>query len=327
MKVLIDCFDPFELWTAPAWMQGRLEQDFPQLQVVRLPDSEGIEKEFSDTDILIGWSIPPAQFVAAQKLRWIHTPTAGVDQLLFSELIRSNVVVTNSCEVHGSLVAEHAMGCLLALAKGIPQAVRHQTKKEWAQQQLWRTGPRPREISGATVVVVGMGSVGREFTTRAKAFGMRVLAVRQNPEKGTAGADAVYGAAHLEQLLPEADYVLLCVPTTQETIGLMSRSRLNLMKPDAYLINVGRGALLDEAALFETLSTRRIAGAALDVFKEEPLPPDSNLWSLNNLLITPNVAAVTERIWNRHYELIRENMARFLADRPLLNQVNKHDGY
>lgn len=327
MKVLIDCRDPLELWTAPAWMQERLEHDFPQLQVVRLPDSHDNEKEFSDTDVLIGWSIPPSRFVAAQKLRWIHTPSAGVDQLLFSELVRSNVVVTNSREVHGSLVAEHAMGCLLALAKGIPQAVRHQTRKEWAPQQLWRTGSYPREISGATVVVIGMGSIGREFAARAKAFGMTVLAVREHPEKGTAGADAVYGPAHLEQLLPRADYVLLCLPTTQETIGLMSRSRLNLMKPDAYLINVGRGALLDEVALFEVLSSRRVAGAALDVFQEEPLPTDSNLWSLNNLLITPHVASLSNCIWNRHYEVIRENMDRFLANRPLLNQVNKRHGY
>ncbi len=327
MKVLIDCDDPFELWAAPSWMRERLAGDFPQLRVVRSPENGGVEKEFPDAEVLISCSVPPAQFVAAHRLRWIHAPMTAVDHLLSSELVHSNVVLTNSRGVHGALVAEHAMGCLLALAKSIPQAIRYQAKQEWGQQQLWSAGPRPREVSGATVVVVGMGSIGREFTVRAKAFGMRVLAVRRNLQMGSAGADAVYSTARLEQLLPQADYVLLCAPATPATIGLMGQSRFNLMKPNAYLINVGRGSLVDEAALFEALSSRRIAGAALDVFRQEPLPSTSKLWSLDNLLITPHVAAVAERVWDHHYELIRENMARFLADRPLLNQVNKHDRY
>jgi len=175
--------------------------------------------------------------------------------------------------------------------------------------------------------VVGMGSIGREFTARAKALGMRVLAVRENPTKGPAGADAVYSGAQLNEVLPQADYVLLCAPITPDTTGMMNRERLALMKPDAFLLNVSRGPLIDEPALLDTLRRRAIAGAALDVLIEEPLLPESPFWELENLFITPHTAAVTERLWERHYQQISENLKRFLAGKPLLHEVNKKGGY
>jgi phosphoglycerate dehydrogenase-like enzyme len=156
---------------------------------------------------------------------------------------------------------------------------------------------------------------------------MKVLAVRQTPAKGLDGADSVYSSAHIDEVLPQADYVLLCTPVTSATTGMMNAARLSKMKPDAYLINVARGPLIDEAALLDALKHRRIAGAALDVFVEEPLPPDSPFWSLDNVLITPHTAAVTERLWERHYRLILDNMKRFLSGQPLLNQVDKKRGY
>jgi phosphoglycerate dehydrogenase-like enzyme len=172
-----------------------------------------------------------------------------------------------------------------------------------------------------------MGSIGREFTKRAKALGMKVLAVREDPKKGLGGADAVYGSTQLDEVLPQADYVLLCAPVTPATTGLMDQARLARMKPEAYLLNVSRGPLIDEPALLRALQQRTIAGAALDVFVEEPLPPESPFWDLDNLFITPHTAAVTERLWDRHYELIRENLERFLQRRPLLHEVNKKGGY
>jgi phosphoglycerate dehydrogenase-like enzyme len=246
---------------------------------------------------------------------------------MFPELINSRVGVTNSREVHGVVVAEHAIAVVLALAKRIPQCVRYQSRKEWAQEKLWHEHPRPREVAGATVVVVGMGGIGREFTARAKALGMRVLAVRESPANGAGGADAVYGAGQLDEVLPQADYVLLCTPVTPATTGMINRARLAKMKPDAYLLNVGRGPLVDDAALVEALEGRRIGGAALDVFVEEPLPPESPYWSLDNLLITPHTAAVTDKLWDRHYDLIVENMTRFLEGRSLLYEVDKRRGY
>jgi phosphoglycerate dehydrogenase-like enzyme len=177
------------------------------------------------------------------------------------------------------------------------------------------------------VVVVGVGGIGSAFIHHAKYFGMHVIAVRENVSKGKGDADEVIPLSELDRVLPGADYVLLCTPVTPATTGMINESRLNKMKADGYLINVGRGPLIDEAALLHALQTRRIAGAALDVFVEEPLPTESPLWSLDNLLITPHIAAVTERLWDRHYELIAENLRRLLAGQPLLNCVDPRRGY
>lgn len=327
MKILIVHYHPFELWQAPAWIRERLAHDYPQLQVVQLSSYDRVSEEIPETEIFIGWSLRAEQLATAPKLRWIHSPAAAVHQLMYPEMIASNVVITNAREVHGPVVAEHAMALTMALAKRLPQAARYQAKKEWAQEKMWRERPRPRELSGGTAVVIGMGSIGREFTRLAKALGMTVLAVRENPRKGTAGADEVYSPAQLHQVLPRAEYVLLCTPVTPATTHLMDAERLAMMKPDAYLINVGRGPLVDDAALIAALRQGVIAGAALDVFDEEPLPPESPFWTLDNVFITPHTAAVTEKLWERHYQLITENLNRFLAGRPLLYEVDKRSGY
>ncbi|HEY6252706.1 MAG TPA: D-2-hydroxyacid dehydrogenase [Candidatus Angelobacter sp.] len=327
MKILICHHHRFELWCAPPWLRNRLAEDFPDIEFVHLPRYHLLGQAIPDTDVLIGWSIQPDQLARAPKLKWIHSPAAAVHQLMYPELIKSDVVITNSGDVHGPVVAEHAIALLLALAKRLPQAARFQQRQLWAQETLWQQEPRPREVFGATVLVIGMGSIGREFTIRAKALGMRVLAVRENPEKGTAGADAVYGATELDAVLPQADYVLLCTPVTPSTTRLMDKARLARMKPDAYLMNLGRGPLVEEAALVEALTQHRIAGAALDVFTQEPLPQESPFWNLDNVLITPHTAAVTDRLWERHYQLIRENLTRFLQGKPLLNLIDKSRGY
>lgn len=327
MKVLICHNHRFELWRAPLWIRDRLAEDFPESTFVHESDNERLPDEIPDTDILVGSWITPEYFHTAHKLKWIHSPAAAVHQLMFPELVKSDVMVTNAGGVHGPVVAEHAIAVLLALAKRLPQAIQHQRRSEWAQTFLWRGHPRPREIFGATVAVIGMGSIGREFTIRAKALGMTVLAVRENPAKGANGADAVFGPSELCSILGKADYVLLCTPVTSATTSLIDRTALACMKPDAYLINVGRGPLIDEAALLDALQNERIAGAGLDVFNEEPLPPDSPLWSVENILITPHTAAATDHAWERHYRLIGENLRRFQQGRELLNSVDKRRGY
>jgi phosphoglycerate dehydrogenase-like enzyme len=304
-----------------------LQPEFPGLRFLQLPSYEHVPHEVADADVFIGWRLQPEHFAGARKLKWIHSPTAAVHQLMFPELVASSVVVTSSTGVHGPVVAEHSIAVLLALAKRLPQAARYQAKAQWSQKELWRERPRPREVAGACVAVIGMGNIGREFTSRAKALGMKVLAVRENPGKGTDGADVVFGAHQLEEVLPQADYVLLCPPVTSATERIINRARLEKMKPEAYLINVSRGNLIDEPALLRALQERRIAGAALDVFEEEPLAESSPFWSLDNVLITPHTAAVTEKLWERHYDLIAENLKRFLSGQPLLNLVDKKRGY
>lgn len=328
MKLLILLHHRFELWNAPDWFTARLCADFPSLEVVHLTSYDRIADELPDADIAVTWSLRPEQFALARKLCWIHSPAAAVHLLMLPELIDSDVVVTNAREVHGPVVAEHVIALVFALAKKIPEAVRLQQKHTWGQEMLWKKPPRPREVSGATLGLIGLGSIGREVARKAAALGMTVVAVRENPAKETPQAvDQVYSPLALDQLLQQSDFIVLAAPVTAATQGMINAERFARMKPDAYLINVGRGPLIDEAALIDALSIHKIAGAALDVFTEEPLPADSPLWDLPNLLITPHSAGLTEKLWERHYSFFSDNLRRFLAGEPLLYQVDKRRGY
>lgn len=328
MKLLIVLHHRFELWNAPSWFVERLQQDFPELKITHLSNYDRIGQEIGDAEIVIAWSIRPEQFQAARKLRWIHSPAAAVHQLMFPELINSDVTLTNAREVHGPVVAEHVIALIFALAKKIPDAVRLQQKHIWGQEIIWRSQSRPREIAGATLGLIGSGSIGREVARRASALGMRVIAVRDNTTKEVPeGVKQVYAPAHMQMVLAHSDYVVLAVPLTPSTRQFIDAERLSQMKPDACLINVGRGPLIDEAALAAALRHHRIGGAALDVFEEEPLPADSLLWDLQNLLITPHTAGLTEKLWDRHYQLVSENLRRYMAGRRLLAVVDKQRGY
>ena len=327
MKLTIFVHHPFALWTAPGWFSKRLRQEFPQLNVVHLPDYQGVDTEIRDTDIAITWSIKPEQVRSAAKLRWIHSPAAAVHTLIFPEIVESQIQITNARDVHGPVVAEHVMAQIFALAKKIPDAVRLQQKQHWGQQEMWDELPRVREVAGATVGLVGLGSIGRAVVKTAKALGMRVIAVREHPEKGSEGADAVFRPAQMDEVFRQADYVVLAVPFTSATNVLANAQRLALMKSDACLINVGRGQLVDESALVLALRDKKIGGAALDVFPNEPLSADSPLWDVPGLLITPHTAALTDKLWERHYTLFSENLRRYLSGQALLGVVDKRKGY
>ena len=197
----------------------------------------------------------------------------------------------------------------------------------WGQQILWDEKPRVREVAGATAGVVGVGSIGRMVVKSAKALGMRVIAVREHPEKGSEGADTVFAPAQMDEIFRQADYIVLAAPVTSSTKAIANAERLALMKLDACLINVGRGPLVDEPALINALREKRIGGAALDVFPKEPLAADSPLWDVPNLLITPHTAALTDKLWERHYALFSENLRRYMSGQPLLAVVDKRKGY
>ncbi len=328
MKLLIVVHHRFALWNVPPWFEERLSREFPQLQITLRTSYDGIERDLRDAEIIFTISLRPEQFAEAKSLRWIHAPTAAVHQLLFDELVNSDVVVTNSREVHGPVVAEHVMALIFALAKKIPQAAAFQQERVWGQEAIWTDGAHPREIAGATVGLIGVGSIGRRVAQMASALGMRVIAVREHVEKGNPeGVQQVFAPSAIDEMLKQSDYVVLAAPLVAATTRLINADRLATMKPDAYLINVGRGAQLDEAALVAALRTRRIAGAALDVFDREPLPPESPLWGLDNLLITPHTAGLTEKLWHRHYELFSDNLRRYLARQPLRFVIDKHKGY
>ena len=327
MKLLIVTHHRLDLWIAPAWFSERLREQFPQLEIVQHSSYEGIEEHLIDAEVIFGFSLRPQQFTAARKLRWIHSPAAAVHQFMFPQLVNSDVILTNARDVHGPVVAEHVIALIFALAKQIPQAVRLQQKHIWGQELIWREH-RPRELAGATLGLIGLGSIGRAVAQHAKALGMRVIAVREHPEKESVpNVELVLPSGQLDDLLSQSDYVVLAVPVTPSTQGLLGSEQIARMKSGACLINVGRGPLIDEAALVKALRQHAIGGGALDVFEKEPLPANSPLWDLEHLLITPHTAGMTEKLWERHYTLFSENLRRYQSGEPLLAVVDKKSGY
>jgi phosphoglycerate dehydrogenase-like enzyme len=336
MKVVVVTQYHFSLWNAPQSFLERLRREFPDIEFVYRPNYDKIENNIADADIMVAASLRPEQFRAAKKLRWISSTAAAVHQLLFPELVNSDVILTNASGVHGHCVAQHVIALIFAAARRIDVDVRYQQRRYWGQEDLWQQHPRPREVDGATLGLVGVGAIGRDVARMASAVGMRVVAIREHPQRGIdwlsaespeRSRHAVYGSDQLPQMLREADFVVLAAPTTGQTQRLMNADRLKQMKPDAWLINVGRGALVDEVALIEALRNKVIGGAALDVFETEPLPADSPLWGMENVIITPHVAGMTDKIWDRQFDFFSGNLRRFLAGKPLLGIVDKCKGY
>lgn len=327
-KLLILTYHRLDLWIAPPWFAERLRAEFPQFEVVQLNSYDNVEGEIRDAEIMFGISLRPEQFASAEKLRWIHSQAAAVHQFMYPELINSDVILTNAREVHGPVVAEQVMAMMFALSRQIHAAVRFQQKRQWGQEFMWRGPSRVRELADSTLGLVGLGAIGRHVGKHASAAGMEVLAVRQHPGKEKPQyVDEVFPSSQLMETLARADYVVLSAPVTPATTGMIGREQFAAMKPDSCLINVGRGPLIDEVALIEALRERRIAGAALDVFDNEPLPPDSPLWDLDNLLITPHVGGISIKMWDRHYALFSENLRRYVSGQPLLGLVDKQSGY
>ncbi len=332
-KLLICIAHPYRQWCAPPSYYARAQERWPEMRVVNLADHAAIEREIGDADIYAGTSLRPQQFALARKLRWIQTPSAGVNQLMYPELRSSGVIVTNARGVHEQAMSEHVLGMIIALARNFPAAVRCQAQHKWAQEELGDKPHMPRELGGQLVVAIGFGSIGQGVARLARAVGMRVWAVTRSgvvspADAGEAGlAERVFPAAQLEAALAAADYVVLAAPDTPETRHIIGAKQLAVMKPTAFLINVARGSLIDEAALIEALGRGQIAGAALDVAATEPLPASSPLWDCEGVFLTPHLGASSDRLWEREGDLLLENLERWFSGRPLLNQVDLVRGY
>src|SRR5436190_19265099 len=230
----------------------------------------------------------------APRLRFIQAIGAGTDQFPRDELARCGIRLASARGVNARAVAEHAMALILALSRRLPEARDNQARRVW-RQMIGDLAQREDELAGKTLLVVGIGDIGGRLARLAKAFDMRVLGLRRDPSLGHGAADAVHPMSDLHRLLPEADVVALTCPLTAETENLIDAAALGRMNPSAYLVNVARGRVVDEPALTEALTARRIAGAALDVTVEEPLSPASPLWAMEHVLITPHTAGETRR--------------------------------
>ena len=275
---------------------------------------------------------------AAPRLRWVQGHFAGVDQFLEHPLLRS-VTLTTSSGIHAPAMAEYALMMTLAFAHHLPRMIEYQRRAKWPQQR-WALFV-PQELRDATIGLVGYGSIGREMARLARAFGMRVLALKRQvdqvvddgwhlPNAGDAAGefvDQLFAPDQLHAMLAECDYVVIAAPLTPETRGLLGVEEFQAMKRQAVVINVARGGVIDEAALIDALRAQVIGGAALDVFEQEPLSDDSPLWHMPNVILSPHVSGFTPHYDERAMALFAENLRRYVAGEPLLNVVDVQRGY
>jgi len=308
--------------------------------------------------IYLGFGVHSAVLEAGgASLQWVHSGAAGVGSSL--EAIRSapGVRFTNSAGIHGPPISETVLGMLLHFARGLDLAIEGKGRGVWDPGPFLAADTPVRELGAMTVGILGYGGIGREIGRRLAPLGTRVLGYRRSPEPemsaggevepGVAGesADAgapgaelnpgdttdaaviLHGPVGLERLLAQSDALVLAAPLTSETRGILGAERIRSLRRGAIVVNIARGALVDEAALIEALRRGHLRGAGLDVFAQEPLPPSSPLWRLPNVLVMPHVSAVTRQFWRREMDLVIENLRRHLAGRPLLNEVQPGRGY
>lgn len=325
MKVLVAVYSEFACWCIPDTEVDALRRAFPGHTFVRADSDDETLERIVDADVVYGSRVTRAQLAAAARLRWIHSPAAGIGGMLFPEMMASPVVMTNSRGNSAVTIAEHVIGVTLALLRQLPLAWRRQAERTWAQDEF-HAGASIRTLRDARVLVVGMGAIGGETARRFQAFGARVTGIRRNPSPH-AGDVTVVGPDRLHEELPHADVVVLCAPQTAETFQLIGAIELAMMNNDAVLVNVSRGKLIDEAALATALASGRLRGAALDVFEHEPLSHDSPLWAREDVIVTPHVAGFHARHWPEATRLFTENLRRFDAGQPLLNLVDRKAGY
>jgi phosphoglycerate dehydrogenase-like enzyme len=314
----------------------RLRMAAPSVTFVNAADEPKAVREMPDADAFLGKLTPP-MLAAAGRLRWVQSFTASLEHYLFPALVEHPSVLTNMRGLFSDVIADQVLGYVLCFARNLHTYIRNQSERKWAPvggeagRVSFAAGPGEvspidrahRHLADQTVGVVGLGAIGSEVARRAKAFGMRVVAVDPRRINRPPEVEWLRPPGELPALLTESDYVVIAAPHTPATARMFGRDQFRQMKPMAYLINVGRGAIVDLAALTDALRAGAIAGAALDVFEVEPLPADHPLWECPNVIVTPHVAGYSPRIAERHLGVLVENVGRFVAGRPLLNVADK----
>lgn len=282
-----------------------------------------------DAEVYLGFGIPKALFDRARQLKWVHSAAAGVASALYPEMRDSSVLLSNSAGVHAIPIAEYVVAGILHFFRGLDVAAEQQRGAKWDKAFYVAEDSPVREVSGARILIVGAGGIGTAIATRLSALGATCVGIRRRPEQGVPeGFSRVAGPGDLDRELPPADVVVLAAPATNQSTGMLTAERLNLLKPASILVNVARGSLVDQEALAIALKNKRIRGAVLDVFQKEPLAGDSPLWQLRNALLTPHISPVSPgRFWPRALEIFCDNWRRYDRGEPLRNLVDKQAGY
>ena len=303
---------------------GLLDGAVPNLDIVRARDETEALSMIADADVYFGRPTD-ALLAAGTRLRWIQAPSAGVEFVAsMPTLVESDILLTNTRGAHGPSIAEHVFGLLLAFTREIPACWDQQRERRWDRAPLYRSA---REIMHSTMGIIGFGAIGRAIAQRAAAFEMNLIALDAQAVDGDPYVDEVLPSSQLNTLLSGSDVVVIAAPLTPESHHLIDSAALAKMRSTAYLIAISRGGVVDEVALVDALRAGTIAGAALDVTEQEPLPPDSPLYDAPNLLITPHLAGASDPKERRVVEIFRDNIERFSRGEPLLNTVDKRLGY
>src|SRR6266480_277390 len=292
----------------------------PELEIIVPETIEGAEQAIAMADAAYG-TIPPALLARAEKLRWLQAPQAAPPAgYYYRELIEHPVAITNFREIYNDHIGAHVMAFVLAFARGLHVYLPQQQRRQWKKLP---PDAGVVHLPEATALVVGVGGIGSEVARLAAAFGMRVIGVDERRRDAPPGVAELHRGDELDALLPTADFVILTVPHTPETEGFMNRARFQEMKKTAFFINIGRGLTTRLDDLVDALRAGEIAGAGLDVFEQEPLPPDHPLWTMPGVLITPHTAGYGPHLDDRRFEILLDNCRRFLAGQPLRNVVDK----
>ena len=301
-----------------------LRTEFPGVEFVLVHGAGDQLREIADADAAVG-RLSTEAFQAAKKLRWIHEMGTGIDQYVSVEgLVESDVTLTNALGPHANPMADHVFALLLSLTHCLPELFEDQRSRRW---QMMKYQDRYVEIEGRTMGILALGGIGRAVARRARGFGMKVYAVDVRPVPGMPEVEEVWGLDRLDDLIGISDVFVITAPYTRQTHHLIDRRLIGLMKPASYLIAISRGGIVEEPALIDALREGRIAGAGLDVTEVEPLPKESPLWSLPNVVMSPHASALTPELYQGRGRILKENIRRFLANEPFIYVCDKQAGF
>ncbi|MET4046069.1 phosphoglycerate dehydrogenase-like enzyme [Bradyrhizobium sp. RT6a] len=300
----------------------RVHERFPTVRVLSAKDTASLESQVADADVIVGSGIdfPPQVLDKARRLRWFQSTSAGIDAILPTCNRIRDLIVTNARGVHGDSIADFVMTGIGMMHWDFPRFMQEQSRKEW------HTRPVP-PISQKTLGVVGLGSIGAAIARRGKGAGMTVLGTKRDVSAPVEGVDRLLPPNGLAELLQLSDFVVLAVPLVPETTRLIGREQLRLMRRSAFLVNIARGSVVAESELVEELRAGTIAGALLDVFEQEPLPANSPLWTMPNVLVAPHVSGYPSDYSARLFEIFAANLQRFIDKKPLQNVIDLTRGY
>jgi phosphoglycerate dehydrogenase-like enzyme len=340
-RAVVDLASPRPVWDIPDATLTAIRRAFGRgwsvepVAVATSSDGDGaVGSEEAEhiawgAEVYVGWGVPRAVAgAAAGTLRWAHSGAAGVGASITQELRASGAVLTNSRGVHAEPMADWIMMAMGFCARGMHAAVAAQRQARWAKDEFTDGSIRPRELKDLSVGLVGLGGIGRTVARRCAAQGMEVRGIRRRAQRRRpADVTWVGGPDDMLTLARASDILVLAAPHTARTVGLLDRTVLEVLPEGAFIINVSRGALVDEGALLRALDTGRLGGCVLDVFSVEPLPPDHRFWSHPRVLVSPHISCVSDRFWERETSLIVENIGRYRTGRKLRNVVDRQAGY